>query len=229
MLKRYKNALLEAVQQAGLDATQFRVTEDIIHQHPSFVLHFQNTPMMFVIRNPEHDFHIFDCSFVGFSPSYSDSSYYPHEGFEDFENILPIFKDWLNHSINAYLEEMLIPDMWSQIESQKSIMNGSSIGSDDTSNFSFEEKTELRLALQEFRLLVAKNFTPSDEEMKLVSDRLEYLAEATNRLNRFDWRGLVISTLLSISTTLSLDTNSGRLLYGLFQQAFNAALRLLPG
>jgi hypothetical protein len=81
--------------------------------------------------------------------------------------------------------------------------------------------------VEEFRLLIVKTFAPPANEMKVVNERLDYLKEAVDRLNRFDWRSVAMSTLIGISTALTLDTEKGRILFGLFQQAFSTVVHLL--
>ncbi len=76
-------------------------------------------------------------------------------------------------------------------------------------------------------LLVVKTFTPGEEELQVINERLDYLTRAVDRLNRFDWRGVAISTVLSIGTALTLDTEKGRILWGLFQQAMATVVHLL--
>jgi len=78
-----------------------------------------------------------------------------------------------------------------------------------------------------FRLLVVENYHPDTEQLILISERLKYLEAAVDRLNSFDWKGVTISTLLSIAITLSLDTERGRQLYILFKQALSDLLHLL--
>lgn len=74
---------------------------------------------------------------------------------------------------------------------------------------------------------MVKNFEPEQAEMQIISDRLDYLSHAVDRLNRFDWQGIAVSTVLSIATTLTLDTDRGRVLWGLFQQAMSSVVHLI--
>ena len=54
----------------------------------------------------------------------------------------------------------------------------------------------------------------------IISQKLDYLTEAIDRLNKFDWRAVAFSTIMTISATLSLDTEKGSLLIELFKQIF---------
>ena len=74
---------------------------------------------------------------------------------------------------------------------------------------------------------MVKEFNPSREQLRLIQMQLDYLSEAVGRLNRIDWRGLAVSTVITIAIQLSLDTEKGKLLFQLFQQAFSVSLKLL--
>jgi hypothetical protein len=77
------------------------------------------------------------------------------------------------------------------------------------------------MAINELKLLIHKNMETSEEEQELVNNRLEYLIEAMNRLNKFDWKSVAISTIMSISIALSLDTSKGQMLFDLFKKVFS--------
>jgi hypothetical protein len=93
--------------------------------------------------------------------------------------------------------------------------------------FTDDEKTQIRIAVQQFKLSVFKTFDPPVEEKEVVDRQLERLAASVDRLGKFDWQGVALNTLMSIGVTLSLDTEKGRILFGLFQQALSYALHLI--
>ena len=90
------------------------------------------------------------------------------------------------------------------------------------------DKPLVRNGTQEFRQLIIANFTPTEEQAEVINNRLDYLEKAIDRLNRIDWKALAISTVIAIGINLYVDTEKGRLLFALFQQALGAALKLLP-
>jgi len=62
--------------------------------------------------------------------------------------------------------------------------------------------------------------------MESIDDRLDYLTQAVDRLNKFDWKSLLISTIISISVALSFDTEKGKQLFNLFKQVFDVIPKL---
>jgi hypothetical protein len=101
------------------------------------------------------------------------------------------------------------------------------LSDDDKSLFNDTEKIQLRLSINEFKMLINKTFCPDEYETKAIHDRLDYLAESLDRLNRIDWRSLALSTVLSISIALSLDTTKGQILIDLFKRLFSNVIRLI--
>src|SRR3989442_11227864 len=213
ILNRYRNELLKAIWAAGLNPADFIRTESA----NEFKITFKNA--VFLIRvNPRNpDSFKLKCFLF-----HSGEAVSPYEGFMPFDMVLLHFNQWLESQVRRSIDEGLVPDLWSQLQQNNQLAETAG----DT-YFSIEEKAQLKLSVEEFRLLIVKTFTPSPYEKKLVNERLDYLKEAVNRLNRFDWRSVAMSTLVSISIALSLDTERGRVLSGLFQQAFSTVVHLL--
>jgi hypothetical protein len=229
MLKQYKNRLFQEIHNKGLDPRSFQTKETRIEGHSAFVLQLMNTPLKFIIRNSSDSYHRLDCSYSQFGPSFPMSAYYPPlEGsWTRVDQVLVRFSKWLEDCVKPYLEELLEPDLWEQVQLGGPIIGTSKPREEDRLGFSADEAAQIRLAMKEFRLLVVKTFDPSQEEKEVIDARLDYLAEAVDRLNRLDWRSVAITTVISISITLSLDTEKGRILFGLFQQVFSRVLYLL--
>jgi hypothetical protein len=74
---------------------------------------------------------------------------------------------------------------------------------------------------------VYQNYKTTKEQRDYVEERLEYLSNAVDRLNRFDWKSLAISTVVGIGINLAVDTQTGPMLMRLLEQAFHASGYLL--
>ena len=143
------------------------------------------------------------------------------------EDLGKYFYSWLVDDVKPFLENQSLPDLWQQLEQQKPLVTGEQITDDETQPFSEEQKKLIRMSINEFRVVITKEFQPSKDEMKVIEDRLNYLSESLDRLNRFDWKSVAISTVMSISITLSLDTEKGNQLRASFKQIFTQAVNLL--
>jgi len=227
MLKKYKNRLLQVIQEKGLDPKLFEAKETEDSDSDVFTVRLADTQLTFIARNSNRDFHDFDCRYATFSPSFDITDYAPQAGWEDFDELTKDFDEWLENHVKLYIQEQAEPDMWELIASQAPLVNGSEMPEENINTFSEDEKIRARMSINEFRILLIKNFEPSSDEIQAINDRLDYLSNAVDRLNKFDWRGLAIMTLIQISLTLGLDTEKGRFLFDLFKQVFSTVLQLM--
>jgi hypothetical protein len=147
-----------------------------------------------------------------------------------FDDVISIFEQWIEEEVKPLVQDENTDDLWSYVvtETPLSIIASPVIAQHNTSSFSADEKAVIQSALAEFRRLLTVEFAPSEAQASEIHSKLTYLVEATNRLNKFDWQGLIIGTILSIVITLSLDTERGRQLWQILLRAFEQARRLIP-
>lgn len=231
MLKKYKNQLLWIIQNSKLEPEQFAVEEKEIEHPldgvlmPSFTLFYVNTPFYFRVWDRPDDFHLFDCVFTTFAPNFPDT-YLPDDEYMLFVELSSAFRFWLSEHIEEFLEDQITPDLWSQIKSQGALINWTP--DSKLADFNEFEKREIRKSIDHVKKLIIEEFSLKTEEIEEVNSRLDYLSNALDRLNKTDWKGILASTIISISIALSLDTEKGKVLFELFKEAFNKILYLLP-
>ena len=223
MLKRYKNAFVQTIQAAGLDIDDFTAMDDDI---ASLAIRYKPIHLVFTAFNDPEDPHAFSCSYTIYAPGFDPPpNYYPERGFVAFKYIREAFERWLAGEVRIAIDEELLPDLWAMIPKGLAKIESDPIS--PVAEFTEEERQQLKLALSTFRLRLIETFNPDEEQLKVISQKVDYLVAAVDRLKKFDWKGVAISTLIGISTTLSLDTQRGRQLYGLFQQALSGLFHLL--
>lgn len=235
MLKQYKNAFLTAIHEAGLDPSMFEAEErekeepdslyplDKVGQ-PILIIKLKNSPLKFLVREVATSFHKFSHRSTFFAPTFMLGFWY-----EDVEasKVLAKFKEWLEYVAKEYIEDNNLPDYWSQLKMYGSLALNADLPAEEGSDFTEEEKEEVRESVRTFSAMIAEEFNPTQEQLRFVDERLDYLAKAVDRLNRFDWTGLAISIVVSIAVNLSVDTEGGRVLFTLFKAAFQATTKLL--
>ncbi len=226
MLKRYKNRLVEVVRECGFDPLVFEWKTERLGDLENNVIRPADSPIAFTIVTDKRDWNRFSYNFKKYEANY------PWEWTtlsvnHNFANIERAFTNWLSKHVQEYLKELTLPDLWQQMETQKSFISGTAMHKDEITPFSENERKLLRTSVKEFRLLVEKTFQPSQDELEIINNRLDYLTKAVDRLNRFDWKSVAIQTIISISIALSLNTEKGRTLFNLFKQAFSEILHLL--
>ncbi|MHA2113773.1 MAG: hypothetical protein ACW98W_20145 [Candidatus Hodarchaeales archaeon] len=230
MLKKHKNRFIEIIQGNGLRPDNFKSISNDEEEGADFILEYINSPLRFEVFCSNRSYNLFDCKRTLLAKGFPLSDFFMGEGVFDYteiDTIYEIFKTWLEEVVKEYIDEQSLPDLWKQLEQQREFIPSAKMEKDDTLPYSDEEKTQLRLSINEFRLQIISNFKPDDDQMKVVDDRLNYLSEALDRLNRIDWKSVALSSLIAISTALSLDTQKGQQLFDLFKQVFSQVIHLL--
>ena len=169
-------------------------------------------------------FHEFSYRASFFNPTFISGFWY-----EDVpvSKVLAAFKEWLEDVAKKYVEDHNLPDYWSQVKMYGSLALNSELLGEMDSEFTEEEKEEVRDSVKRFSAMIGEEFKPTPEQSEFINERLDYLSRAADRLNRFDWSGLAISVVVSIAVNLSVDTERGRVLFAMFKAAFQAATKLL--
>lgn len=225
MLKRDKNQLFTLIAESGLAVTQFELTEKETGRWLATTIQHRGTPLSFTIHHTDDSFHLLTCSYVAFAPSFPVETEY-QEG--PFSTVCAIFEAWLSRSVQEYLREQATPDLWANISALQIAELAEPQSGDDSALFSQAEIASLGHALRTFMAALSEHFESSEEQLSYVRQRLGYLEGALSRLNRTDWKGLALSSLVTIATTLSLSTEQGRQLAQLFRKVLIDALHLLP-
>lgn len=229
MLKKYKNGFIKILEERGLAPSNF-IAEEINHPNldNEFIIRVINTELTFSIRNQPDDPNRFVCKHNRSSFQHNPETETQYTArMASIDVIYTYFKRWLASHVKPYLDDLSEPDLWSEIGSNAQATSHQKITNEDTQQFSIEEKLQLKLCTNEFRLQLLKKFSPSEDELSIIDNRLSYLTEAVDRLNRIDWRGVALSSLIGISTALSLDTQQGKELFELFKHVFAKVTLLL--
>jgi hypothetical protein len=227
MLNSYKNGFLDIINEVGIDQEKFRSFDDKDNDHNIFIIELIKTPLKFIVRTSPRNFRDLNCRHTLFGPAFLTSEIIPGKyEYTSIKEINVLFKKWLDAVVKPYCEELLIPNLWERINQNSEAFLGD-LNEQAMSLFTEEEKEQTKFALHQFTALISEEFKPSQTEMAFVNKRIDYLSEALDRLNRTDWKGLAISTLITISTALALDTNQGKVLFGLFKKVFSHILFLL--
>ena len=142
-----------------------------------------------------------------------------------FEDLGQAFESWLKVHASEYIDDKATPDLWTTFHEHPHDVEPD-LGY-DTEPFEAAEKEQLRMAVNDFRATLHRQLDPSGEEAASINARLDYLSDSLDRLNRIDWRGLAVSTVMSISVALTLDTERCRQLMSLFKQVFQSVTLLM--
>lgn len=228
MLTEHQNAFLHRARTLGYDPGMFRVKTHTVERVDFFCIALrQEQKLFFHAANSPDTFHRFFGSYSQFTPKFQEVKW-PQKEMLPLSGALRVFGSWLKENVRVAIANSETPDLWAQVEQVPPfLLTVAAVPRDVENRYSEEEIRHIKSALDTFRLLIQKEFSPTDEQLRLVDERLGYLSEALHRLNRFDWASVAVSTVVTIATALSLDTEKGRQLWGLLQQALSGVLRLI--
>jgi hypothetical protein len=168
------------------------------------------------------DFEFFTCASTLYKPGFphvrNDSSWF------HINRVLGYLDDWMYKNIAPFIEEEETIDLLEEYTKGVNLSAISPIDYNSSDEFSIEQREQIRLGFNELKLMISNTYASTAEQVTLVNSRINYLMEATNRLNKTDWKGIFISTVIGIITTLTLDTQRGNDLL----TAFITILHVIP-
>ena len=181
MRLKHKNELFKKIQEWGYNVNLFTVD----NTDKNCLITLKNSPLSFHITN-EVSFDSFHFKYVTYSPEW-----FIQTGNCRFIGILlEDFQFWLKDHVNAYIEDQTSIDLWDIFTNNNRSQNLNYIDFSTSEKFTEDEKIQTQLLMNEFKNLLIERFDLQEEQIKIVNARLDYLVEATKRLNKFDWKRL---------------------------------------
>jgi hypothetical protein len=220
-LNSYRNKLLAATLEVGISLSTLEITEGQL----SFTITVKDTGIKFTARQSSNDLEYLDCAYTKFKPGLPEIKM---SEWTNIDRICEIYKDWLAKDATKALELTNIPDQWAELMVIQPIISSKAFTQEDFEIFTENEKQQIQDSLKEFQRLIKDELDPMKEKLESIQVKLDYLSASLSKLNRFDWKGVALSTVIGIATNLSVDTSSGKQVFDLFQQAFGTVIRLLP-
>lgn len=212
--KEHTNRLLQVLINDGFDRNDFSFERTLA----SALVVDTKTNLKFQMMPAGNE--RFDCHFSTFSLNYT---WQRREKLE-IDSVCFAFGLWLLKHVKEMREELEYPDLWQQLEGNRLAIQD--IDFDQQIPFKTDEKEHLKLGLEEVKALVEEQFALSQNELNRVHKRIDYLIAATDRLNKTDWKGIAISTILSIAFDLSFDSSKHAILMGMFSKIWTVVQTL---
>jgi hypothetical protein len=180
-------------------------------------LGYRNTQFEFIIEYNKSNYHQFSGYYTSFTPDNRHVKFPSRGSYCDYIQMEEYLLLWFNE-IREFQRQMTEPDLWSKAIHNQIFTNDSFEENDD--KFTDAEKETLKNAISKLELTIKKSFELNQHQNEYVNKRLKYLTDSVDRQNKFDWKGTLLQTMISIGVNLSFDTHQGNILFGLFQSAF---------
>ncbi|MBL0047040.1 MAG: hypothetical protein IPP32_02950 [Bacteroidetes bacterium] len=221
MIKKYKNTIYKLLEEDTLGVERFEVEETKIKGIDTFTIFLRNSPLKFSIQSSPDDYNFFTYRYTKFNLLFEESGVIPTKGYFRFSKVLEDFDWFLQHVVEPYLAEKDEPDYWqinNRVELYTVVNHDFNVGF-----FTTEEKTAIRVILEKLGPVIKLELNIGTFEQSIVNSRLDYLISSLDKLNKFDWNSVFVSSIIGIITTLSLDATMGKKLFDLLKEAFSSA------
>ena len=221
LLRRQKNAILEAIQQAGLNPLDFEWREPISEYNAELIvseLHMKHLP-----GGP---YYFFQFDYKSGKPF---SRFSPGEDHMEESRVADSWSTRLSHVktwLSSLKQEVESPDLWARLEEYTP--DETFIGSAEISNapFSHSDAENVIKSLDEMRAQIEENFKLQGDQLAFVSRQIDYLKDAAKRQGRKDWIHTSIGVIVTIATGLALSPEKAKLLWDLVRSCFASVLPL---
>jgi hypothetical protein len=209
LLGTQKNELFEVIEESRLSPILFELVErkNPNNQVDLTSVKYKNSDFYFHIAKAGANANI-SCSFSPGKEKYND-----WETAYNWAHVTNIFRSWLPH-----LErEINVEDKWSRFNEQVNNLNISF--PNDSNKFSANEYQELKskLLLLQHRLNEVELLP---DQLTFMTVKIDHLTELAVQMNKFDWNGLFIGTMISIIIQLGVNQQNAAHIWQLIKQIF---------
>lgn len=230
-----KNKIFEFLNGSSYSLNDFKIIEkvEIIISNglqdkiPTITITYKDTPLKFEISNPFESFDQYRFRYIIYGPNLKWSNQLPKDQVGYFHDVISGFQFWLDKQVQPYTKELTQIDLWEEYLKAPGSVTFDINSKFDTSLFTEGEKEQLKLALGGLKTLIIEKFTETQLQIDLVSQNINYLVEKVDHLNKFDWRGVAISILINICTSLMLDPQKAKIIWNWFVNLIST-IRVLP-
>jgi hypothetical protein len=212
ILKSQANEVLEAIQAAGLQPADFLWVKRSSK-------HLTQVDISVIAHSPTNYFYAFDFAQKGthwssFSPGAEATIEEHHPG--GWREQMHYVRGWLNN----LKREVDTPDLWAAIGNEKALVRAAVEENTSQSPFTSAERDKLAEGLKELKAYMQATYQLTSDQISYISDRFDYLEEASGRLNRKDWLMLAIGVITNIVIGAALAPSAARDLFRLAGQMF---------
>src|SRR5438874_609542 len=174
LLRSQANEVFLMLQNAGLPVSEFRWIDRDTH-NPTLThdLSGHYLKMLFT----EYGYYVG----INFSPA--DYQFEETAVAQDWETVRSIVQRWITY-LKRELQE---PDFWQMIAREKTLIDGIPGVEAGDLPFSPSEQERIRRGLDEIKAFLASTQPLNNDQLRIIEQRLDYLADASTRIGRKDW------------------------------------------
>jgi len=212
LLKSQHNDIFDLIIQAGLSPSQFTIGKV---QDPVTILSgFEKTRIS--VAESEY--------FLEFAIEQGKHIVRLAPGSQKFTEAYQIKSEWSEKRkyVSLWLQnlkrEIDQPDKWADfLKSAQGIEWD--LTSSDNERFTYQEVEEIIASKERAKIRIAELHLPP-EQLRLIEERLDYIAEKAKSLGKVDWKNIMLGTLVALIVQLALPPETTKALWLILKEAF---------
>lgn len=110
--------------------------------------------------------------------------------------------------LSAVKRDVETPDSWAQLQRERQLLASVSDEAVENTPFTAGERDEIAEQLRELKNYIMRTHELSDEQVRLLDERLAYLADAAKRVGRKDWFLMASGAMLSYVLAAALPPDA---------------------
>ena len=218
LLQSQSNEVLEAIQEAGLNPSEFKFVGSPDPEMDNTGEWYTPDYYPQLFHSSSRYWFLFGNDFAKYTPG--SESIEQTDSKINWLGKIAAFRRWL-----GYLKrEVEAPDLWAAL-AQEQEMLGAEPAEAINAPFSAEEQVQVKRAIEEIRIYITSTYSLGDEPLAEVNRKLDYLIDASIRLGRIDWKNICVATLFSLA--VQYLTPSGPDVRELFSTAWHLLRHVL--
>ena len=213
MLKKHRNKIFEQIQADGFDIADFELNQ--LNESTDRVI-VKDSSLWFQFNMQPESYDHFRFAFSRFTPNVNSST---HNNTVMFDKALLNLSSWLSSEVSQLISERDGEDLFDSF-TKNSGFSFDNFDDDVHDKFSSSEVKFIRSKLDLLSMHIIETFEMTTEQNRRIESAIKYLQETVEERTKFDWRGILFSTILSIITTLTLDSEKGAKLWNFTVKLF---------
>jgi hypothetical protein len=201
------NELIRVILKSGIDPTLFEFDKDLSDNDLQIEI-----PLSLLLKNSPFYFQI-----IHFWGDFQ-STYFPKmekemgrggRAYSAWQDLVEEFELWLER----VKEEITEPKPWLLLNQGNILTDELPTGDRGRENFSREELDKLQEHIKAVREFLISEVKPSEEEIRIINEKLDFLEKAALRQNKQDWAHTAIGVTFTIAVGLAMAPDQANKLF----------------
>jgi hypothetical protein len=189
--KLHKNEIFRAIQEVGLDPKEFDL-EDF--DDKARIKHKWSKSYFIVSR---------ELGYYAGQSLVGDGIVWPTNP-SSWQILMPRISWWLQQ----VKQDLDTPDLWAELRHEVEFLGDGFDGVTENIPFTVDEQKQIAARLQEFAKSARDKYSLSEEQMRVLDAKIDYLIKASGRVGRKDWLAVFIGTFLGFMLAAALPPES---------------------